>query len=44
MLLKEKIEAQLPAWRERVKKLVKEQGNVKVGEVNIAQVFVECVR
>src|SRR5512139_3766040 len=39
MILKEKISAQLPAWRERVKKLVKESGNVKVGEVNIGQVY-----
>lgn len=39
MILKEKISAQLPEWRERVKKLVKESGNVKVGEVNIAQVY-----
>jgi len=39
MILKEKIEAQLPEWRERVKKLVKESGNVKVGEVTIAQVY-----
>lgn len=39
MILKEKIAAQLPDWRERVKKLVKESGNVKVGEVNIGQVY-----
>ncbi len=39
MLLKEKIEAQLPAWRERVKTLVKDSGAVKVGEVNIAQIY-----
>jgi citrate synthase len=39
MLLKEKIASQLPDWRERVKKLVKESGSVKVGEVNIAQVY-----
>ncbi len=39
MLLQEKINAQLPAWRERVKTLVKESGTVKVGEVNIAQIF-----
>ena len=39
MILKEKIAAQLPEWRERVKKLVKEHGNVKVGEVNIGQVY-----
>jgi citrate synthase len=39
MLLKEKISALLPAWRERVKKLVKENGDVKVGEVTIEQVY-----
>lgn len=39
MLLKVKIQEQLPAWRERVKKLVKEKGDVKVGEVTISQVY-----
>ena len=39
MLLKEKIQAQLPEWRERVRKLVKEKGEVKVGEVTIGQVY-----
>jgi citrate synthase len=39
MLLKEKIASQLPEWRERVRRLVKEKGEVKVGEVNIAQVY-----
>ena len=39
MLLKEKIAAQLPAWQERVKKLVKDSGEVKVGEVNIGQAY-----
>ena len=39
MLLQEKIAAQLPEWRERVKKLVKEASAVKVGEVNIGQVY-----
>jgi citrate synthase len=39
MLLKEKIAAQLPAWRERVKRLNKEFGEVKVGEVTISQVY-----
>lgn len=39
MILKEKIQGQLPAWRERVKKLVTEKGDVKVGEVTIAQVY-----
>jgi len=39
MILKEKIYEQLPVWRERVKRLVKEKGDVKVGEVTIAQVY-----
>lgn len=39
MRLKEKLEAQIPAWRERVKKLVKESGDVKVGDVTISQVY-----
>ena len=39
MNLKEKFSAQLPAWRERMRKLVKESGDVKVGEVTIAQVY-----
>jgi citrate synthase len=39
MLLKEKLEAQIPEWRERVRKLVKESGEVKIDEVNIGQVF-----
>jgi citrate synthase len=39
MKLKEKIEAQLPEWRERVRKLVKENGDVIVGEVTVSQVY-----
>jgi citrate synthase len=39
MLLQEKIEQQLPEWRERVRKLIKEKGEVKVGEVTISQVY-----
>jgi citrate synthase len=39
MLLKEKIEAQLPEGRSRVTKLVKDSGDIKVGEVNIGQVY-----
>ncbi len=39
MKLKDKLAAQLPEWRERVRKLVKESGDVKVGEVNIGQVY-----
>lgn len=38
MMLKEKLAAKLPAWRERVKRLVKESSAVKVGEVTIGQV------
>jgi len=39
MILKDKLAAQLPAWRERVKKLVTEGKDAKVGEVNIGQVY-----
>jgi citrate synthase len=39
MILKEKLAAQLPEWRERVRKLVKEHGDVKIGEVTISQVY-----
>lgn len=39
MLLQEKIEQQLPEWRERVRRLIKENGDVKVGEVTISQVY-----
>jgi citrate synthase len=39
MILKEKIAAQLPAWRERVSKLVKESGGIKIDEVDIGQVY-----
>jgi citrate synthase len=39
MQLKERIENQLPAWRERVRNLVKEHGDVKAGEVTIGQIY-----
>lgn len=39
MLLHEKIASQLPAWRERVKNLVKEHGDVVVDHVTIGQVY-----
>lgn len=39
MILKDKITAQLPEWRARVKKLVSESGDVKIDEVNIGQVY-----
>ena len=39
MILNEKLAAQIPAWRDRVKQLVSESGEVKVGEVNISQVY-----
>lgn len=39
MILHEKIQEQLPAWRERVRKLVKEKGDVKVGEVTVSQIY-----
>lgn len=39
MILKEKLTAQLPEWRDRVRILVKEHGDLKVGDVTIAQVY-----
>jgi citrate synthase len=39
MILKDKLAAQIPSWRERVKKLVAENGDVKAGEVSIKQVY-----
>src|SRR4030067_199985 len=39
LILKDKIQAQLPSWRERVKKLIAENGNTIVGDVTIAQVY-----
>lgn len=39
MIIKEKIAAQLPAWRERVIRLVSEHGEDKIGEVNVEQIY-----
>lgn len=39
MILQEKIAAQLPEWQDRVRKLVKESGDVVVGEVTVSQVY-----
>jgi len=39
MALKDKMAALLPDWRARVAKLVKESGDVKVGDVTISQVY-----
>src|SRR5512136_2035271 len=39
MILHEKVAEQLPAWRERVKTLVKDHGDVIVDQVNIGQVY-----
>jgi citrate synthase len=39
MILLEKMAAQLPAWRERVKTLVKEHGETIVDQVTIGQVY-----
>jgi len=39
MILNEKISAQLPAWRERVKNLVKDSGDKVIDQVNIGQVY-----
>ncbi len=39
MILQEKLSAQLPAWRERVKTLVKEHGETVIDQVTIGQVY-----
>jgi len=39
MSLKRDLAVQLPEWRDRVTRLVKEKGSVKIGEVNIGQVY-----
>ncbi|MEW5718004.1 MAG: citrate/2-methylcitrate synthase, partial [Chloroflexota bacterium] len=39
MILQDKMTEILPAWRARARKLVKEQGNVKVNDFTIDQVF-----
>ena len=39
MVLKDRISTHIPAWRERVKKLLNESGDVKVAEVTIRQVY-----
>jgi citrate synthase len=38
MILHEKMSAQLPAWRERIKSLSKEHAEVKVAEVTVGQI------
>jgi citrate synthase len=39
MILYERLSAQLPAWRERVKTLVKEHGETVIDQVTIGQVY-----
>jgi len=39
MILHEKISAQLPEWRERVKTLAKDHGEVKVDDVTVSQII-----
>lgn len=39
MIINDKIAAQLPEWRERVRKLVKEKGSVVIDKVTIDQVY-----
>ena len=39
MILHEKLSAQIPEWRERIKNLSKEHGEVKVDEVTVGQVI-----
>ncbi len=38
MILHEKLSAQLPAWRERIKSLAKEHAEVKVDDVTVGQI------
>ena len=38
MILHEKMSAQLPAWRERIKSLAKEHGEVVVDKVTVGQI------
>jgi citrate synthase len=39
MILKDKLAAQIPDWRERVGNLIQEHGDVPVGDVTIRQVY-----
>jgi citrate synthase len=39
MILHEKLSTQLPEWRERIKSLTKEHGDVKVDDVTVGQVI-----
>lgn len=39
MILRQRIEEQLPEWRDRVKKLVTQCGKVRIDEVTISQVY-----
>jgi citrate synthase len=39
MILHEKISAQVPEWRERIKSLAKEHGEVKVDDVTVGQII-----
>jgi citrate synthase len=39
MIIQDKIAAQLPAWRERVQRLIKEHGSQKVSDVTVEQIF-----
>jgi len=39
MIIHDKIAEQLPAWRERIKKLIKEKGEVAIDKVTIDQVY-----
>jgi citrate synthase len=38
MILHEKLSAQLPEWRERIKVLAKQHGDVKVADVTVGQI------
>lgn len=39
MIIQDRISAQLPAWRDRVQRLLKEHGDFKIGDVTIEQIY-----
>ena len=39
MIIQDRIAAQLPAWRERVQRLIKDYGQLKVGDVTVEQIY-----
>ncbi len=39
MIIQDRITAELPVWRERVQRLIKEYGSFKIGDVTIEQIY-----